>query len=276
MRYLDPKNDLTFKRIFGEHPHLLLSFLNGVMPFESDDQYIVSLTYLPSELVPVAPELKNSIVDVRCVDNFGRHFIIEIQLIFSDSFYSRVLFNASKIYSRQLIKKRAYIDLTPVYSINIINDSMHFEDDSFYHHYTISNKNHPERKLNGMEFLFIELPKFKVVNFSQKKLLRLWLIFLSAIENKTEMIPEELMEVPEIAEAVQLLKESSYTQAQLEQYDKYWDAIITQKSMIKDAELKGAYSNALETANNLKQMKVMSNVDIAKATGLPLDEVEKL
>ena len=127
-----------------------------------------------------------------------------------------------------------------------------------------------------MEFLFIELPKFKVVNFSQKKLLRLWLIFLSAIENKTEMIPEELMEVPEIAEAVQLLKESSYTQAQLEQYDKYWDAIITQKSMIKDAELKGAYSNALETANNLKQMKVMSNVDIAKATGLPLDEVEKL
>lgn len=29
MRYLDPKNDLTFKKIFGEHPHLLKSFLNA-------------------------------------------------------------------------------------------------------------------------------------------------------------------------------------------------------------------------------------------------------
>ncbi|MDR0395219.1 MAG: Rpn family recombination-promoting nuclease/putative transposase, partial [Tannerella sp.] len=31
-RYLDPKNDLIFKRIFGEHPHLLVSFLNALMP----------------------------------------------------------------------------------------------------------------------------------------------------------------------------------------------------------------------------------------------------
>ena len=29
--YLDPKNDLTFKRIFGEHPDLLIDFLNALM-----------------------------------------------------------------------------------------------------------------------------------------------------------------------------------------------------------------------------------------------------
>ena len=50
-RYLDPKADLTFKRIFGEHPELLISFLNAVMPFESD-RYIVSVEYLPVELAP--------------------------------------------------------------------------------------------------------------------------------------------------------------------------------------------------------------------------------
>jgi hypothetical protein len=33
-RYLDPRNDLPFKRIFGEHPDLLMSFLNALMPFE--------------------------------------------------------------------------------------------------------------------------------------------------------------------------------------------------------------------------------------------------
>ncbi|TAD96216.1 MAG: hypothetical protein EAZ97_14425, partial [Bacteroidetes bacterium] len=30
MRYLDPKNDLTFKKIFGEHPNLLISLLNSL------------------------------------------------------------------------------------------------------------------------------------------------------------------------------------------------------------------------------------------------------
>ncbi|MDR1169797.1 MAG: Rpn family recombination-promoting nuclease/putative transposase, partial [Prevotellaceae bacterium] len=61
-RYLDPKNDLPFKRIFGEHPELLKSFLNALMPFEAG-QYIKSLKYLPAEQVPDNPAKKNSIVD---------------------------------------------------------------------------------------------------------------------------------------------------------------------------------------------------------------------
>ncbi|MDR2775416.1 MAG: Rpn family recombination-promoting nuclease/putative transposase, partial [Tannerella sp.] len=70
-RYLDPKNDLIFKRIFGEHPNLLRSFLNAVMPLKADQQ-IESLEYLQTEQVPDNPAKKNSIVDVRCMDNYGR------------------------------------------------------------------------------------------------------------------------------------------------------------------------------------------------------------
>ena len=29
--YLDPKNDLTFKRVFGEHKHLCMSLINSYM-----------------------------------------------------------------------------------------------------------------------------------------------------------------------------------------------------------------------------------------------------
>ncbi|MDR2850112.1 MAG: PD-(D/E)XK nuclease family transposase, partial [Verrucomicrobiota bacterium] len=45
-QYLDPKNDLVFKRIFGGHPNLLLSFLNALLPL-GQDRHIVSLEYLP-------------------------------------------------------------------------------------------------------------------------------------------------------------------------------------------------------------------------------------
>ena len=33
MRYLDPKADLTFKKVFGEHPDLVISLLNALLPF---------------------------------------------------------------------------------------------------------------------------------------------------------------------------------------------------------------------------------------------------
>jgi len=77
-RYLDPKADLTFKRIFIEHPHLLIRFLNVVMPFEAGRE-IVSIAYLSQELAPNTPTKKFSVVDVRCIDNNKQQFIIEIQ-----------------------------------------------------------------------------------------------------------------------------------------------------------------------------------------------------
>jgi len=53
-RYLDPKNDLTFKRIFGEHPDLLIGFLNAVMPF-SPDRLIKEVEYLHRSRYPKIP-----------------------------------------------------------------------------------------------------------------------------------------------------------------------------------------------------------------------------
>ena len=71
--YLDPKYDLTFKRVFGEHPDLLINFLNVLMPL-SPDRQIKEIAYLPAEQVPDNPAKKNSIVDVKCRDKTGRVF----------------------------------------------------------------------------------------------------------------------------------------------------------------------------------------------------------
>ena len=34
-KYLDPKTDLTFKKVFGEHPDLVTSLLNALLPLRS-------------------------------------------------------------------------------------------------------------------------------------------------------------------------------------------------------------------------------------------------
>jgi hypothetical protein len=59
MRYLAPKADLTFKRVFEEHPDLVKSLLNALLPLEPG-QEVEKIEYLPVELVPDNPLRKYS------------------------------------------------------------------------------------------------------------------------------------------------------------------------------------------------------------------------
>lgn len=232
MRYLDPKNDLTFKRIFGEHPHLMKSFLNALLPLESP---IESLEYLSQELVPNIPLFKNSIVDVRCKDQKGRQFIVEMQMLWTDSFKSRVVFNASKTYVKQIDKGEEYKSLEPVYSLNLINENFEPNLEEYFHHYKIIHTLHNDKIIKGLEFIFIELPKFKTKQYRDKKLQVLWLRFLTEIKDNQEKIDQDFSQSKDINEALELLKESAYSKKELESYDRYWDSISSEKTLIVDA-----------------------------------------
>jgi len=99
-KYLNPRNDLAFKLVFGRHKHLCISLINSVLQLEVP---IVSLEYQTGEMLPDIPDvLKLSVVDVRCTDMQGRQFIVEMQFAWKTNFQKRVLLNASKAYSAQL------------------------------------------------------------------------------------------------------------------------------------------------------------------------------
>jgi len=236
MRYLDPKNDLTFRKVFGEHPLLLKSFLNAMLPLEVP---IRDLEYLPADLVPVVPLLKSSILDVRCNDNQGRQFVVEMQMLWTDSFKSRVLFNASKAYVRQLDKGTDYIELQPVYALSLVNQVFEHDMEEYYHHYKIVHLANSNKVLEGLEFVFVEIPKFKPSGFNEKKLQVLWLRYLSEIKDSTETISPELSNVQEIREAIALLQESAYTKSELAAYDKYLDSISVERTLVAASFFEG-------------------------------------
>ena len=236
MRYLDPKNDLTFKKVFGQHPHLLISFLNALLPL---DAVILSVEYLPHELVPEIPVLKYSIIYVRCTDQNGRQFIVEMQILWTDAFKSRVLFNASKAYVQQLGKGKVYESLQPVYSLNLVNETFEPIITEFYHHYKIVHQQHPDKYLKGLELVFVELPKFKAKNISERKMQLLWLRFMTEIEDNSETIPEELLQNSIIKEAVDYLQESGFTKEELATYNKYWDDISSEMTLMNAAKAEG-------------------------------------
>ena len=234
MMYLDPKADLTFKKIFAKHPDLLISLLNSLLPL-SDEEQIVEIKYLPTELVPELYGRKNTIVDVLCQDVSGRKFCVEMQMEWSNAFMQRVLFNASKLYVTQLQKNEDYSMLKPVYSLNLVNEIFEKDmPDCFIHNYRIVHDRDTKKVIEGLHFTFIELPKFTPHTFMEKRMSVLWLRFLTEINSNTREVPADLLECPEISKALEELKVTSFTDTELRTYDKFWDTVRTEKTLLKD------------------------------------------
>lgn len=307
MKYLDPKADLTFKKVFGEHPDLVKSLLNALLPFKTPDEYIVDIEYLPSEMVPDTPFKKNSIVDVRCRDQRGRLFIVEMQMLWSSAFMQRVLFNASKAYVRQLGGAEKYELLQPVYSLNLVDDVFMPDVEKYYHDYRIVHMEHSDKVIEGLRFIFVELPKFTPHTYTEKKMQALWLRFLTEIDGRTREIPQELLDNPEIKKAVDQIEQSAFNDAQLLGYDEFWDAVRVEKTLVSDAlkegmekgmaegmekgmaegraeglvegqakgRAEGERNKQIEIARKMKQAG-MDAETIARLTGLVTDEIDAL
>ena len=240
--YLDPKNDLTFKRIFGDHPHLLIGFLNALMPL-SPDQLIKEIEYLSPEQVPANPRLKDSVVDVKCKDKTGRIFIVEMQMLWTDDFMQRIVFNAGKAYVQQMDRGRKYKTLKPVYNLAILNSNYDHKTEEFYHHYSIVNRKNTEEVIEGLEFVLIELEKFKPEKWVDRKMAVLWLRFLKEVNENMMKLPDELADIEQIQQAAELCRVAAFTPEELADYEKYWDIVRREKSLregsLEEGEVKG-------------------------------------
>ena len=257
-KYLDPKADLTFKKIFGEHKHLVISLLNALLPLE-DDERVESIEYWPAEKIPDRTEAeKYSIVDVCCKDNKKREFIVEMQMSWTDSFKKRVLLNASKAYVAQSKKGGDYELLQPVYALNFVNENFMDDVDDYYHYYHLVHDKFTDKVIDGLHLIFVELKKFKPTTFSERRMQVLWLRFLTEINDDTREVPAELLENAEVSEALEIVERAAFDDGEMRAYDKFWDNVSIQKT------LDNARKREIEAANAAKR-EAEKAIDEAKA-----------
>ena len=114
---------MTFKLVFGDHPDLVMSLLNALLPLDEDGQ-ITHVEHLTPEMEPENPGKKYSVIDVRCTDQKKRQFIVEMQLYWNPYSQQRVILNASKAVVKQLNKKENYRLIQPVYCLSLIKKSL--------------------------------------------------------------------------------------------------------------------------------------------------------
>ena len=159
--FIDPRIDYAFKLIFGTpgNEDLLLHLVQAILP----DKGIVSVSLEPQEQIPLRPEARRSVVDVRCGTDDGSELIIEMQVRSQDDFTDRMVFYSSfPIINRLQRGDNTSYALTPLYIVGITDFIVPgvIGNDDMINHYTIRNV-----KDNGIEFtdsvhyITVELPK---------------------------------------------------------------------------------------------------------------------
>ena len=234
---LSPKVDFVFKKIFGneKHPNILISFLNAVI---KPTDLIKSVQIKNTDIEKEHIEDKYSRLDIKAVTNNGEHINIEIQVKNEYNMIKRSLYYWSKMYEGQLTKGQDYDTLSRTICINIL-DFKYLKNDNFHNCYRLKEKNTNEELTDVMELHFIEIPKLRKLENSEdiSDMLEAWITF---IESPTsELIDKLEMSSDEIKEAKEELLRLSGNDKERERYEKRFESLLEQNSLIANAERKG-------------------------------------
>ena len=119
----------------------------------------------------------------------------------------------------------------------------------------------------------------------------LWLRFLTEINSNTKEIPADLLNDPEIGKAVEDLEVSGFTDAELRAYDKFWDSVSVERTLMDDRYQKGmekgietGFEKGMEEGMNQRSLEIakkmlakgMDEASIMDMTGLTAEEIKLL
>ena len=279
MKFADPKNDVAFRKIFGNEAKkvILISFLNSVLNLEGNMK-IIHLDFLTTFQLPRITGLKTSIIDVKVKDQMGNTYLVEMQLSEVIGFDKRVQYYVSKEYSSQIEKGDDYSVRTgfkPVPTVVLVGilEFEYFEGHNYLTRHLILNVETLENELKDINFNFIELPKFKKELSECKTLTDKWIYFIKNAKN-LEVIPPDVSDEG-LKEAYTESDKHNWTKDELASYDYFLMREQDERGRVVLAEEKAKKSNTLEIGKELKRDGV-SHEKIAKYTGLSIEEIEKL
>lgn len=238
MIFADPKNDIAFKKIFGneQHKNTLISFLNSVLDFQGKST-IVDVELANPYQVPRIPELKETIFDIKATNQNGENFIVEMQKKDLGDFTKRSLYYTSKVYVAQLPKGTDYTRLKKVYFIGILNFNI-FENKEFISRHLIINQETKTQDIKDFEFTFLELEKFQKGLDELDSVLDKWVYFLKNASDLT-VVPKEYEEISEFKEAFEIATQTAWNKKELEVYEYITLKEFDELNALQTAEKKG-------------------------------------
>lgn len=271
-----PYSDFFVRYLLGDEENidLLLSFINAVNE-SSGFPLIKTVTIKNPFNLKEYQNDKESILDVKAVDENDVQYDIEIQVAGNEMFANRSLYYWAKSYSSQLKKGTKYHLLKPVICINLLNFTLIKDSSNVHSCFLPTEKNNHELVLSDhFTIHFLELPKFlKKQEF--KTSLEDWMAFFKYEGQEEEIMKYVIKSNPQIAKAHD--KYTAFTMND-EVMEKYEARLKWQRQYNTDlayAKEKGERNNKIQNALAMKKDGLPVE-KISLYTGLPIGEIEQL
>ena len=215
MRFLDPRTDFAFKKIFGstQSKGILLEFLNAIL--YNGEPTIVDLDILDPYQAPQVQGMKDTYVDVKAKLDNEKTVLIEMQVLYPLDFNKRVLYNAAKAYSLQLQRGQGYTRLRPVIALTVIDFILFPERSKVISRYQLREEEDGLLYGDDIELIFIELPKFKKSLEELESLADRWIFFLQQTAD-LEDVPGVLGESVALGQAFQIAEAGNLSPQEFE------------------------------------------------------------
>ena len=280
--FIDPCTDYGFKRIFGDEK-LLINFLNSLLEGE---RVITKLDYMNNERVAKQKDERRVIYDLYCTTDTGEHIIVEMQKRSQKHFKDRALYYSACSIVEQGTKGDWNYKLTPVYGVFFIDFVLDTDVSDYYcKDVTLVEKYSGKVFSNKLRHIFIELPRFMKSKSECDSFFECWIYNLANMKEMNEMTFKDrdaiFGRLEEIASRANLTKEErAQYEYEWKVYNDYYNCLdyAEEKGHAEGLEKgleKGREEEKLEIARNLKTMGLPPE-SIAQATGLAIEEIEKL
>lgn len=239
MKFINPKTDFAFKKIFGseERKDILISFLNALL-YEGQPT-IEDLTIINPAIMPRIRGIKDTYLDVKAKLDDNTTVIIEMQVLNVEAFEKRILYNAAKAYSLQLETGEQYELLNPVIALTITDFEMFENFEKVISRFVLKEKEYLfDYLVYDIELVFVELPKFNKELGELATLTDKWIYFMKSAKN-LQTVPETMGIVPEIQKAFDVANTANLSADELEAQERREIYIQDQRGAITKALKQG-------------------------------------
>ena len=269
--YMNPLTDFGFKKLFQDKD-LLIAFLNDVIGTN-----IKKIKYRPNEGLGEYKEERAIVFDLYCTTNNDEYFIVEMQMGSQPYFENRALFYAAHAIRKQGVRKKNWdYKYKTVYVVAILDFIIFKEkaaENEVIERVYLYRENGKKRFSDKLNFVFIELPKFKKQASELQNNTETWLFLLkNAFELETcpqEITGKVFKRFLEIAEVKHLTRE------EMETYKLSLKNNFYIRNMAKGERMEGEMAKSRQFVTNCAQ-DGMPIEKIALYTNLTKEQVQEL
>ena len=289
-KYVDILSLGGFNAFFGDENNksAVMTIINELLP---KHRQVAHIDYMPTEHPgPVIGYNKDFRYDFMCRDASGAVFIVELQKYYEAGWFKRCVSYASRAYEKQNKKGEDYAAIPPVYLIGLMGVPIDHPDKEFWKGRYVSEYTFREKECHDLldetiVIIFAELVNF---NKTEDECLTRQDRMLYILKNSGKLLAPPSWSDQEVYNDI--LKACDIDDFSKEKREKYNTDMYDEKKLRgqlaaahemgrdegrEEGREEGGRSKALEIARTMLSMAIDAET-IAKATGLSIEEIEKL